>query len=143
MCINSVFVFSQRVSVEDVNNKSLLPEIPLQYKMIEHVWDINKLSDPWIPQDDDGDGSIDSARIIRNSNYRKIQEVMDTDDDGYIDDFAYFNEAGQIEYQEIDTNGDQNIDYWVEIYKGERILRIQRDLDFDGYIDRDYNFKNQ
>lgn len=102
-------------------------------------WKIEELSDPWIPQDNDGDGRFDSALII-SEKYHKVREVLDTNYDGYIDDFAYFNEDGNIVFQEIDSNHDQVIDFWIDIEDGIKINRIQRDIDYDGKLDRDYTF---
>lgn len=121
----------------------VLPEIPNQYKHIERIWQIHNLRFPWLLSDTNADGVYDIAYTVDDITHVTQKELIDTNNDGYVDEFSYFDENGKIVYQEFDTNNDRKVDYWAEIYSGERVLRIQRDLTYDGYINRDFNFKEQ
>ena len=121
----------------------ILPDIPNEYRNIVRVWDVTKLDLPWILEDTNNDSKYDIAFLVYEDTFNTHQELIDVNYDGYVDEIAYYNEDGNIVYQEFDTNYDREIDYWAEIYNGERVLRIQRDLDYDGFVDRDYNFKKQ
>ncbi len=71
-----------------------------------------------------------------------LYEEFDFNYDGDMDDFYYFEE-GTLSRQEIDTNFDRQIDMWIYLHEGMYVSRIERDLDFDGKVDRvtDYDKK--
>lgn len=118
---------------------SHIPEVPEQFKeeSVSKVWEVASLPNPWVIHDSNDDGKADYALVMYDSNFAKSREGIDNNYDGYLDDFAYFDDKGNIVYQEIDSNYDRQIDIWVEIDKGERVSRIQRDLNYDGIVDRD------
>ncbi len=64
------------------------------------------------------------------------QDVVerDIDEDGKIDQVAYFDRRGRIIRLEIDNNADGVMDRF-QYYEGEEIIRIERDSDNDRQID--------
>jgi len=62
----------------------------------------------------------------------------DTDEDGKIDQIAYFDKRGRIIKLEIDGNGDEAMDRF-QFYEEEKLVRIERDTDHDRKVDcRDF-----
>lgn len=127
---------------ENIQTKEYkLPDIPVQFKIFYPMkkWEISKLPYPWIIQDDESDDIPNSAMII-SDNFNLLRQVLDSNNDGMLDDCAYFNSEGNIEFEGIDTNFDQKFDMWIQIENGKYITRIQRDFDYDGYVDSDQKF---
>jgi antitoxin component YwqK of YwqJK toxin-antitoxin module len=63
---------------------------------------------------------------------------QDTNEDGKIDQIAFFDKRGRIIKLEIDSNADELMDRF-QYYEKEQIIRVERDTDHDQQIDcRDY-----
>ena len=86
-----------------------------------------------VTKDRNFDGKPD-YELLYDNRARKIQEIVDFNFDGFMDDFYYY-ERGVLARRELDTNYDERIDLWVYLLKGVYISRIERDLDNDGEID--------
>lgn len=111
--------------------------------------------------DTDYNGTFEMEEYFNNG--KKIKEAIDTNNDGIMDDYYYFD-GEFIEKEEIDSNYDKKPDVWVIFnyrpdhtlyecliekdnnYDGKpdewhytdekrRVIRIERDTDFDGKID--------
>lgn len=99
--------------------------------------------DQWISQEEeditcvktdrDYDGTVDY--IYRyNSAGNKVEELVDYNFDGKMDDFYYYS-RGVLIRQEIDSNYDGKIDIWVYLKEGIYVERFERDEDYDGEVD--------
>ena len=64
---------------------------------------------------------------------RKIEEQMDYNFDGMMDDFYYYA-AEKMVRREIDSNYDEKVDIWVYL-DGIYIQKYEKDTDFDGTVD--------
>lgn len=119
-----------------------LPDLPnISYINQDKKWNMSSYKLPWIVMDSNRDGTSDVATKVSSNGYKKSVEVLDSNFDGIADDFAFFDEHGQMIFQEIDSNHDRKIDLWVTIEDGKYMKRFQRDKNFDGYIDIDRTFK--
>ncbi|NIZ40549.1 hypothetical protein PVA45_03350 [Entomospira entomophila] len=58
--------------------------------------------------------------------------AIDSNDDGVLDTFYYYDNNGKLERQEIDSNHDGKIDIIIYYIDGVYISRIERDIDGDG-----------
>ncbi len=104
--------------------------------------------DEWLTKDDDVlqeykadrnfDGLVDQKTAFDEAGNIKYEE-FDYNWDGRMDDF-YFFENGKLVRQEIDSNFDDRIDIWIYLKDGVYIEKIARDMDFDGEIDRIYEY---
>ncbi len=91
--------------------------------------------------DSDFDGAIDYVHVFNKDNQR-IEEHLDYNRDGEMDDFYYFaNDV--LQRREIDTNFDTKVDVWVYLTEGIYINRYEQDTDFDGEIDKVKSFGEQ
>lgn len=108
------------------------------------------VSDVWVEEDNiegykilsdtNFDGKPDS-NLYMNSSRVSVYEETDYNLDGVMDNF-YFYEYGYIVRQEVDSNYDGNIDVWVYIAdEGKSITKYEKDLDFDGIIDKIKEFE--
>ncbi|MFW6324590.1 MAG: hypothetical protein ACOC0U_05945 [Desulfovibrionales bacterium] len=70
-----------------------------------------------------GSGLVDARTVTR-----------DFDDDGWDEQKAVFNSAGQLELVEIDSNRDGTPERRLHYSKGEVAL-VERDLDEDGFLE--------
>lgn len=113
--------------------------------------------------DSDSDGKIDTFEYFDDKGV-KTKESMDTNKDSIADDF-YFFEGNKLIRQEIDSNYDKKADMWVKfVYaadgkldkslifmdknfdgkpdewhytnKKRQVIKIERDTNFDGKIDK-------
>ena len=120
--------------------------------------------------DTDLNGSFDLEEYFDAGSNGKAREAIDTNKDGIMDDFYYF-EKDQIIREEIDTNYDKKPDMWVlfEYNKNgslkecivqkdnnfdgkpdewhytdskRRVIKVEKDTDFDGKIDYTKDYKN-
>ena len=82
--------------------------------------------------DRDYDGRVDYLTIY-DENFKKIEERLDYNFDGEMDDF-YFYKADSMYRREIDTNFDGKVDIWVYL-DGVYIEKYEKDTDFDGKVD--------
>lgn len=91
-----------------------------------------------IETDDNRDGRPE-YRLSIDGRAQKIEEVLDTNQDGEMDDFSYYR-SGVLYFRELDTNYDGAVDIWVYIREGVYVERYERDKDFDGKVDlvKDY-----
>ena len=104
--------------------------------------------DEWLTKDDDVlqeykadrnfDGLVDQKTAFDEAGNIKYEE-FDYNWDGRMDDF-YFFEKSRLVRQEIDSNFDDRIDIWIYLKDGVYIEKIARDMDFDGEIDRIYEY---
>lgn len=120
--------------------------------------------------DSDFNGKIDSFDYF-DANGVKVKEGMDTNGDSVADDFYHFKD-GKLLRQEIDSNYDGKADMWVKfVYnskgnldkslifmdknfdgkpdewhytnKERQVIKIERDTNFDGKIDKVENLKKR
>jgi hypothetical protein len=91
-----------------------------------------------IETDANKDGRID-YRLSLDTGAQKVEEVLDTNGDGDMDDFSFYR-RGVLYMRELDTNFDGIIDIWVFIREGVYVERYERDKDFDGKIDVSKDF---
>ncbi|MBI9109050.1 MAG: hypothetical protein JEZ04_20065 [Spirochaetales bacterium] len=82
--------------------------------------------------DRDYDGTVDYLTKY-DQEFRKIEEQLDFNYDGQMDDFYYYK-AEKMYRREIDTNFDGKVDIWVYL-DGIYIQKYEKDTDFDGKID--------
>lgn len=93
-----------------------------------------------ISRDTNFDGKVDS-KLEMDAKSLSIYEESDFDLDGAMDNFYYY-ENGIIIRQEVDSNYDNKIDVWVHIVnEGKTISRYEKDLDYDGVIDKVKDFE--
>jgi hypothetical protein len=91
--------------------------------------------------DSNFDGNINYAHIFDKDGLM-IEERLDFNHDGHMDDF-YFYDEGVLIRREIDTNFDGKIDVWVHLEEGVYIRRYEQDLNFDGKIDKVKDFSEK
>ena len=105
------------------------------------IWVEELLEDGYIIwADNNHDGNIDSKLALDSSKLTLFEET-DYNLDGIMDNFYYYEE-GYVVRQEVDSNYDQKIDVWVYIVnKGKSISRYEKDLNFDGIIDKVKEFE--
>ncbi len=99
--------------------------------------------DQWIIQEEEDitcvktdrnyDGTVDYIYRF-NSAGNKVEELVDYNHDGEMDDFYYYS-RGVLVRQEIDSNYDGKIDIWVYLKEGIYVERFERDEDYDGEVD--------
>ncbi|MGL4523989.1 MAG: hypothetical protein ACRCVN_00500 [Spirochaetia bacterium] len=65
----------------------------------------------------------------------KSYEAMDSNDDGVLDTFYYYDAQGLRLRQELDSNYDGNIDIWIHFRNGVYIEKIVKDTNHDGKPD--------
>lgn len=93
-----------------------------------------------INSDKDFDGMVDSKLTMDHMRLTTLEE-SDYNLDGIMDNFYYY-EDGYVVRQEVDSNYDQKIDIWVYITNnGTAILKYEKDLDYDGVIDKIKEFE--
>lgn len=98
-------------------------------------------SGSWVEKersDIDGNGTLDVTYVYRRSSAKQaprlfMQEV-DSQMNGRISVWKYFNEDGQLLRREIDRSGLGRADLW-EYYENNLLVRIDRDQDGDGKPD--------
>jgi hypothetical protein len=80
--------------------------------------------------DENHDGRMDLCWHYSNSK-DPLKAERDKDGDGKWDSW-FFYEKGRLKRVEEDTNKDGKIDLW-EFYEGsQRLVKTQKDLDYDG-----------
>lgn len=93
-----------------------------------------------ISTDKNHDGKIDSKLALDRMNLSVLEET-DYNLDGIMDNFYYFDN-GFVVRQEVDSNYDQKVDIWVYITNdGKSISKYEKDLDFDGEVDKIKEFE--
>ena len=93
-----------------------------------------------ISSDTNFDGDIDAV-LTMDSNKISQHEETDYNLDGTMDNFYYYKD-GFVVRQEVDSNYDKKIDIWVYIVnEGRTISRYEKDLDFDGVVDKVKEFE--
>ncbi|MGL1894547.1 MAG: hypothetical protein OCD02_23170 [Spirochaetaceae bacterium] len=105
------------------------------------VWVEELLKDGYIISTDTNfDGKVDSKLALDAAELTLFEEI-DFNLDGVMDNFYYY-ESGYVTRQEVDSNYDQKIDVWVYIVnEGKSISRYEKDLDFDGIVDKVKEFE--
>ena len=84
------------------------------------------------------DGKADEAWIYRNRHY--IESMRDRNLDGAWDDWAYYDDQGQLTRVEIDNNFDGKPDEtWT--YSNGSPVTLEKDTDFNGIPDEFCTFK--
>jgi hypothetical protein len=97
------------------------------------IFDVREYNRSWILGDTSGDGRTDYA-LQMDSNGRKKTEAVDHNNDGFMDNF-YFYENGVLHMQKLDTNHDGQIDLWIFMHRGVYIREYHRDTNHDGTVD--------
>lgn len=93
-----------------------------------------------ISTDTNFDSSVDS-KVALDVMRLTVFEETDYNLDGIMDNFYYYDN-GFVVRQEVDSNYDQKIDVWVYITNsGKSISRYEKDLDFDGVVDKVKEFE--
>ncbi|QEN03609.1 hypothetical protein EW093_02475 [Thiospirochaeta perfilievii] len=93
-----------------------------------------------ISSDTNFDGNVDK-KLAMNGAKLTLYEETDYNLDGIMDNF-YFYEDGFVVRQEVDSNYDLKIDIWVYITNdGKSISSYEKDLDFDGVVDKVKEFE--
>ncbi len=110
--------------------------IPREFRK-KFKWSMKEYQLPWIILDRNRDGIPDAATFVYEDSYRSLYEVLDIDFDGNADDFAFFDDQGQLAYQVIDSDKNGEIDLWVQVKEGRFVQRFQQDKDGDGLVDVD------
>lgn len=147
LATGNVFIFaSNKINIAAESSSEIakkFPELPNAYHNMEYIWEIENLPKSWESYDRNQDGKIDFARLDIGGQQNGLfsqREINDTNNDGVFDTFFYFNAESELVFHTMDSNFDRQIDYWIEYGKNNKIKRIQRDLDFDGYVDKEFNF---
>lgn len=109
----------------------------------DDIWVEEKAEEGYIVSTDTNfDGKIDSI-LTMNEMKISIYEETDYNLDGVMDNFYYF-EDGFVVRQEVDSNYDNAIDVWVYVTNdGKAISRYEKDLDYDGIVDKIKEFEVQ
>ena len=99
----------------------------------EFYFDVTRYNSGWIISDSNDDGRTDYALKL-NDRMQKDIEAMDFSHDGYMDNFYYYENDVLIRH-ELDTNGNQQVDLWVFMYRGVQVQGWERDTNHDGQAD--------
>ncbi|MBN1794838.1 MAG: hypothetical protein JW844_07745 [Candidatus Omnitrophica bacterium] len=86
--------------------------------------------------------SVAQAQEVQKENQEDVETLtvapkvvrVDSDFNGKIDRFEYYNDEGKVEKVELDRSGDGAIDEWVT-YKDGKPLSSERDTNGDGKPD--------
>lgn len=70
----------------------------------------------------------------------KMYEAIDSNENGSLDTFYYYDTKGQRVRQEIDSNHDGSVDVWIYFRDGIYIQRIVKDTDHDGKVDTERTY---
>ena len=100
-------------------------------------------SSGWLTSDRNADGVIDYAvKIDEKGN--KLREAMDFNYDGRMDNF-YFYANDVLQWQEVDSNYNRQVDIWIYLWRGVYVRKWERDIDHDGVVDisRDYDERRE
>jgi len=115
----------QVVRLDVDRNADEQPEVSIDYQSGRPV----RLT---VDDDHDGRPEIWGEEFVGQ---RPSRVMRDSDRDGDADMWIVYNSAGWKDRAERDTNGDGKADTWVE-YRNGQIGKWQKDLDFDGTVDR-------
>lgn len=96
-------------------------------------FDVGRYTSGWITSDSNGDGLVDYALKLTDRLQKEV-EAMDFSNDGYMDNFYYYENDVLVRH-ELDTNGNQQIDLWVFMYRGVQVRGWERDTNHDGEAD--------
>lgn len=85
-----------------------------------------------VKTDANNDGRADISRVMAGN--REVCRVLDLNFDGRVDDFLYFDEAGELRRRESDFDRDGLIDE-IGLYENGRIIKKFRETNLDGKLD--------
>lgn len=87
--------------------------------------------------DGNDDGVVDQFIVYSSvrDEIRIITAIRDSDFNGEMDTFCYYNNTGILIKEERDTDSDGRIDLWIQIHNGISIASYEQDTDFDGKAD--------
>lgn len=109
----------------DSNTAAVLSETTTDDGLTKQQVDIN------------GDGTPDVYNYYRERSEAprlRVRRESDLNFDGRIDMRTWFNDAGQIEKEEMDGDFDSQVD-WVDHYQGGRRVMSEVDTDWNGVFD--------
>lgn len=87
-----------------------------------------------VDRDTDGDGRIDRWEYYDQAK-RLVKVGFSLGGDGVLDAWAYRDEAGELAKIEVSTRRDGTVDRW-EYYEKGRLARVEEDTTHDGRVDR-------
>ena len=90
--------------------------------------------------DANNDGRADITRVMEGN--RELCRVLDLNFDGRVDNFLYFDEAGNLRRRESDFDRDGLIDE-IGLYKAGRIVQKLRETNLDGKLDTWDTYTNE
>ncbi len=85
-----------------------------------------------IKTDVNNDGRADIVQVMQGS--REVCRVLDLNFDGRVDNYLYFDEAGNLRRRESDFDRDGVIDE-IGLYQNGRIVQKHRETNLDGKLD--------
>ena len=86
-----------------------------------------------VDRDTDRDGKIDRWEYY-DENQKLVKVGFSLRNDGALDAWAYRDDNGQITKVEVSTRRDDKIDRW-EYYEKGRLVRVELDTNHDGKVD--------
>lgn len=93
-----------------------------------------------VKTDANNDGRADITRVMEGN--REVCRVLDLNFDGRVDNFLYFDEAGNLRRRESDFDRDGIIDE-IGLYKTGRIVQKHRETNLDGKLDTWDSYTNE
>ena len=88
----------------------------------------------------DPDSVPNGAKIIRDKVGRIKYMEFDSDDDGKVDVWNYY-ENGKLIRQNADKNGDEKADIFIYLQQGN-VIRVEADRDGDGFFELTEKYEN-
>lgn len=90
--------------------------------------------------DANNDGRADITRVMEGT--RELCRVLDLNFDGRVDNFLYFDEAGNLRRRESDFDRDGLIDE-IGLYKNGKVVGKYRETNLDGKLDTWDTYANE
>lgn len=93
-----------------------------------------------VKSDVNNDGRADITRVVQGN--RESCRVLDLNFDGRVDNFLYFDEAGNLRRRESDFDRDGLVDE-IGLYKNGKIVQKFRETNLDGKLDTWDSYTNE
>lgn len=93
-----------------------------------------------VKTDVNNDGRADIVRVMNGA--REVCRVLDLNFDGRVDNYLYFDEAGNLRRRESDFDRDGVIDE-IGTYQSGRIVQKHRETNLDGKLDTWDTYANE